>query len=163
MTLQQALVQYMELLRHNLSAEEFDARVPSIPSLMTDLGLDANLAFLIGRASLTYYLTGPGDKVPVKQAVDVEGDVPMDASDSSVGPTVADKSSENMVLDGAEANEGSSEQLPPSVVTGQSSDRFLDVLVPIIEAVKPLLPQSIWEQDQPRVLRFILGLTNWGS
>ncbi|KAI3341898.1 transcription factor/nuclear export subunit protein 2-domain-containing protein [Ustulina deusta] len=146
---QQALVQYMELLRHNLSAEEFDARVPSIPSLMTDLGLDANLAFLIGRASLTYYLTGPGDKVPVKQAVDVEGDVPMDASDSSVGPTVADKSSENMVLDGAEANEGSSEQLPPSVVTGQSSDRFLDVLGPIIEAVKPLLPQSIWNKISP--------------
>ncbi|KAI0426118.1 transcription factor/nuclear export subunit protein 2-domain-containing protein [Xylaria sp. FL1042] len=146
---QQALVQYIELLRHNLSAEEFDARVPSISSLMTDLGLDANLAFLIGRASLTYYLTGPGDKVPVKQAVDVEGDVTMDAAAGPVGPPTADKSSENMVIDGAEATEASSEQLPPSVVPGQSSDRFLDVLSPIIEAVKPLLPQSVWGKISP--------------
>ncbi|KAI1430387.1 transcription factor/nuclear export subunit protein 2-domain-containing protein [Xylaria sp. FL1777] len=145
---QQALVQYIELLRHNLSPEEFDTRVPSIPSLMTDLGLDANLAFLIGRASLTYYLTGPGDKVPVKQAVDVEGDVPMDAGDNSVGPSVAEKSSENTVTE-AEASEGSSEQLPSSIVPGQSSDRFLDVLNPIIEAVKPLLPQSIWSKISP--------------
>ncbi|KAJ3562377.1 hypothetical protein NPX13_g8589 [Xylaria arbuscula] len=146
---QQALVQYMELLRHNLSAEDFDTRVPSIPSLMTDLGLDANLAFLIGRASLTYYLTGPGDKVPVKQAVDIEGDVAMDGNGSSPVPPIADKSSEGMVIDGAEVTEGSSEQAPPSFISGQSSDRFLDVLNPIIETVKTLLPQSIWNKISP--------------
>ncbi|KAI0866292.1 transcription factor/nuclear export subunit protein 2-domain-containing protein [Xylaria cubensis] len=146
---QQALVQYMELLRHNLSAEEFDARVPSIPSLMTDLGLDANLAFLLGRSSLTYYLTGPGDKVPVKQAVDGEGDAPMDGNSTSTGPTAAEESSEHMIVDGAEVAEGSPEQLPPSAVQGQSSDRFLDVLNPIIEAVKPLLPQSVWDNISP--------------
>lgn len=146
---QQALVQYMELLRHNLSAEEFDSRVPSIPTLMTELGLDANLAFLIGRASLTYYLTGPGDKVPVKQAVDGEGDGPMDAGDSSTGPIVADESSEPMVVDSAEVTENSPEQLPPSTIHGQSSDRFLGVLNPIIEAVKPLLPQSTWSKISP--------------
>ncbi|KAI1116881.1 transcription factor/nuclear export subunit protein 2-domain-containing protein [Nemania sp. NC0429] len=146
---QQALVQYIELLRHNLSAEEFDSRVPSIPTLMTDLGLDANLAFLIGRASLTYYLTGPGDKVPVKQAVDGEGDGSMEARDSSTGPVVADESSEPMVVDSAEATENSPEQLPPSTIQGQSSDRFLGVLNPIIEAVKPLLPQSIWSKISP--------------
>ncbi|KAK5634466.1 hypothetical protein RRF57_010179 [Xylaria bambusicola] len=146
---QQALVQYMELLRHNLSPEQFDARVPSIPSLMTDLGLDANLAFLIGRASLTYYLTGPGDKVPVKQTVDVEGDTSMDGNDSSTVPNVADKSTETMAIDGTEATEGSSEHLPPLTVSGQSSDRFLDVLNPIIEAVKPLLPQSTWKKISP--------------
>ncbi|KAJ2984560.1 hypothetical protein NUW58_g5998 [Xylaria curta] len=146
---QQALVQYIELLRHNLSAEEFDTRVPSIPSLMTDLGLDANVAFLIGRASLTYYLTGPGDKVPVKQVVDGEGDAPMDGGDGPTLSTVPDGSPERMAVDGAEATEGSPEQLPPSVVQGQSSDRFLDVLNPIIEAVKPLLPQTIWNKISP--------------
>ncbi|KAI0971522.1 transcription factor/nuclear export subunit protein 2-domain-containing protein [Xylaria arbuscula] len=145
---QQALVQYIELLRHNLSAEEFDIRVPSIPSLMTDLGLDASLAFLIGRSSLTYYLTGPGDKVPVKQAVDIEGDVAMDARENSAGPQITDKS-ESMMVDGTEANECSSEHLPPSVAPGQSSDRFLDVLNPIIEAVKPLLPQGTWSKISP--------------
>ncbi|KAI0109704.1 transcription factor/nuclear export subunit protein 2-domain-containing protein [Nemania sp. FL0031] len=141
---QQALVQYMELLRHNLSAEDFDARVPSIPSLMTDLGLDANLAFLIGRASLTYYLTGPGDKVPVKQAVDGEGDATMDTSDGSAGPTT-----EQTVVDGTEIAGNSPEQLPASVAQGQSSDRFLDVLNPIIEAVKPLRTPSIWNKISP--------------
>lgn len=146
---QQALVQYMELLRHNLSAEEFDARVPSISSLMTDLGLDANLAFLIGRASLTYYLTGPGDKVPVKQAVDGDGDASMDGNYGSTGPTAVEESSEQMVVDGAEVAAGSPEQMPPSAVQGQSSDRFLDVLNPIIEAVKPLLSQNVWDKISP--------------
>ncbi|KAJ8129156.1 hypothetical protein O1611_g4476 [Lasiodiplodia mahajangana] len=142
---QQALVQYMELLRHNLSAEDFDARVPSIPSLMTDLGLDANLAFLIGRASLTYYLTGPGDKVPVKQAVDGEGDATMDASDGSTGLITT----EQTLTDGVEVTENSSEQLPASITQSQSSDRFLDVLNPIIDAVKPLRPPSIWNKISP--------------
>lgn len=146
---QQALVQYMELLRHNLSAEEFDKRVPSIPSLMTNLGLDANLAFLIGRASLTYYLTGPGDKVPVKQASDTVGDAPMDVNISSAVPIPTDGSLERMAVDGAEVTEGSPEQPPPSVVQAQSSDRFLDVLNPIIEAVKPLLPPNTWTKISP--------------
>ncbi|KAJ8122217.1 hypothetical protein ONZ43_g1530 [Nemania bipapillata] len=144
---QQALVQYMELLRHNLSAEDFDSRVPSIPSLMTDLGLDANLAFLIGRASLTYYLTGAGDKMPVKQAVDGEGDVTINTGER---PTIADQSSDRMLVDSADASENSPEQQPPPlIVQGQSSDRFLDVLSPIIEAVKPLLPPSIWNKISP--------------
>ncbi|KAI2626175.1 transcription factor/nuclear export subunit protein 2-domain-containing protein [Xylaria nigripes] len=146
---QQALVQYIELLRHNLSAAEFDARVPSIPTLMTDLGLDANLAFLIGRASLTYYLTGPGDKVPLKQAMDVEGDAAMSVGDSPVGPTAADESSDPMAVDNQEATKGSPEPIPNSVTQGQSSDRFLDVLGSIIEAVKPLLPSSIWNKISP--------------
>ncbi|KAI1133569.1 transcription factor/nuclear export subunit protein 2-domain-containing protein [Nemania abortiva] len=146
---QQALVQYMELLRHNLSAEDFDSRVPSIPSLMTDLGLDANLAFLIGRASLTYYLTGPGDKVPVKQALDGEGDATMDANDGSTGSTATDKPSEQMAVDGAEVTENSPEPVPASAAQGQASDRFLDVLNPIIEAVKPLRPQNTWNKISP--------------
>jgi len=146
---QQALVQYIELLRHNLSAEEFDARVPSIPSLMADSGLDANVAFLIGRASLTYYLTGRGDKMPVKQAVDVEGDVPIELNDSSRGAIAPGISSDQMVLDSAETIEASPGQLAPPLVQGQSSDRFLDVLNPIIEAVKNLLPPSIWNTISP--------------
>ncbi|GAP92535.1 putative THO complex subunit 2 [Rosellinia necatrix] len=145
---QQALVQYMELLRHNLSPEEFDTRVPSIPSLMTNLGLDANLAFLIGRASLTHYLTGPGGKIPVKQALDNEGDTLVDVRAGSA-PIAGDDSSENMAVDGVEPNEATSEQLPPSVVQSQASDRFLDVLNPIIEAVKPLLPPSTWNRISP--------------
>ncbi|KAI1430714.1 transcription factor/nuclear export subunit protein 2-domain-containing protein [Xylaria sp. CBS 124048] len=143
---QQALVQYVELLRHNLSPEEFDARVPSIPVLMTDLGLDANLAFLIGRASLTYYLTGPGDKAPLRQVTDIEGDVLMDAGDV---PSVADESSDPTTLNIAEATKSTPERALPSAIQGQSSDRFLDVLSPIIEAVKPSLPQSIWNKISP--------------
>ncbi|KAI8633379.1 hypothetical protein F5Y19DRAFT_471653 [Xylariaceae sp. FL1651] len=146
---QQALVQYIELLRHNLTAEEFDARVPSIPRLMTELGLDASLAFLIGRASLTYYMTGPGDKVPVKQTVDVEGDVPMDTNNGSVASAVLNENSEHMAIDAAEATEESPGQLTSSLIQGQSSDRFLDVLNPIIEAVKSLLPQSVWDKISP--------------
>ncbi|KAI1810396.1 hypothetical protein GGS20DRAFT_186623 [Poronia punctata] len=145
----QALVQYIELLRHNLSAEEFDARVPSIPALMADLGLDANVAFLIGRASLTYYLTGRGDKVPVKLAADGEGDVAMESSDGSAEPPAAGQSSDHMAVGTAETTAGSPGQLGPQLVQGQSSDRFLDVLNPIIEAVKQLVPQTVWNKISP--------------
>ncbi|KAI1259767.1 hypothetical protein F5Y18DRAFT_286500 [Xylariaceae sp. FL1019] len=146
---QQALVLYLELLHHNLSAEQFNARVPSIPILMADLGLDTNLAFMIGRATLTYYMTGPGDKVPVKPVADIEGDVYMDANDTVADASVPDESSDTMALDNIGTNAGSPPSQVPSAMPSQSSDRFTEVLSPIIETVKTLLPQNIWNNISP--------------
>ncbi|EGX88169.1 tho2 protein [Cordyceps militaris CM01] len=49
----QTLIQYLDFLWSNLQQPEFDSIVPSIPELMQSYGLDVNLAFLIGRASLS--------------------------------------------------------------------------------------------------------------
>lgn len=48
---QRRLFLYLDLLRTNLSVEEFDKHVPYIPELLTDYGLDPTLAFMIGRSS----------------------------------------------------------------------------------------------------------------
>ena len=46
------LIQYLDFIWSNLDPATFDTLVPSIPELMNTFGLDAPLAFLIGRASL---------------------------------------------------------------------------------------------------------------
>ncbi len=47
------LVQYLDLLRSNLSTEEFDYHVPNITQLINDYGIEPNVAFWIGRPNLT--------------------------------------------------------------------------------------------------------------
>jgi THO complex subunit 2 len=47
------LVQYLDLLRSNLSPAEFNALVPDTVSLIAEYGIDPNIAFWICRASIT--------------------------------------------------------------------------------------------------------------
>ncbi|KAI1488199.1 transcription factor/nuclear export subunit protein 2-domain-containing protein [Biscogniauxia mediterranea] len=141
---QQALVQYVELLRSNLTPERFNELVPDIPSLMTDYGLDANLAFLIGRASLTYLMTGAGGKLPVGDTV---GDVNGNSASAAITPAPDDE--DRMLLDDQELTEGATEQPASAVASSQKSDRFLDVLSPITNAVGALLPPSVWNKMSP--------------
>ncbi|KAI1386323.1 uncharacterized protein F4822DRAFT_312374 [Hypoxylon trugodes] len=150
---QQALVQYVELLRNNLPPEQFDALIPSIPRLMTEFGLDANLAFMIGRASLQYFMMGPGEKLTITASDspgDADGDVAMDAKNSEGATTsaAAPDSEDQMAVDVPETDAESPPQLP-NTVNGQKSDRFLDVLGPITNAVRTLLPSEVWDKINP--------------
>lgn len=56
-TTQQRLFLYLDLLRSNLSVEDFDKHVPYIPELLTDYGLDPTLAFMIGRVSFAHRMS----------------------------------------------------------------------------------------------------------
>ncbi|CAJ2513637.1 Uu.00g017560.m01.CDS01 [Anthostomella pinea] len=148
---QQALVQYVELLRSNLTPEDFDARMPSVPQLMTDFGLDANLAFLIGRASLTYYMTGSDDEGQAKQPLDADGDSNMIA-DTEAGPTAtasSEDSEDRMQVENPDASGGSSEKTTSSFANHQKPDRLMNVLSPIVDAVRTLLPADVWNKLSP--------------
>lgn len=46
------LTQYLDLLRSNMSVEEFDSFVPDLPSLIRDFGIQPEIAFWIQRPSL---------------------------------------------------------------------------------------------------------------
>ncbi|KAK6827987.1 THO complex subunit 2 [Apiospora arundinis] len=157
---QQALVQYVELMRSNLQPEEFDTLVPSISELMTDFGLDADLAFLIGRVSLAHYLTGPGavgfkgrrlsSSTPAESAADVEGDIPMESKDDVNNSLLVPQSSEDQM-----AIDGQDNKLPyvegpatPSTIS-QKPDHFLEVLHPIIQAVQAQLSPDLWSSVSP--------------
>lgn len=153
---QQALVQYVELLRSNLSPEEFDALVPGVSVLMTQYGLDANLAFLIGRVSLAHYLTGPGaagikgrrlsSATPVEPSGDLEGDVSMDVKENNGGPTPVSQTpaEDQMAIDSQDVKDTPVDGPVTPAANGQKSDHFLEVLQPIIEAVQTVLPPSMW-------------------
>ncbi|RYP10262.1 hypothetical protein DL764_000754 [Monosporascus ibericus] len=153
---QQALGQYVELLRSNLNPEQFDALVPSIPRLLTEFGLEASLAFMIGRASLAYYMTGPGEKVPLAGAdpttTDADGDVSMGTKVSGDAvPTTSDvqDTEDRTAEDGQDSNQSSLDQSSPPILNGRKSDRFLDVLDPIISAVRTVLPPQVFNKVSP--------------
>ncbi|ORY65225.1 transcription factor/nuclear export subunit protein 2-domain-containing protein [Pseudomassariella vexata] len=147
---QQALAQFVELLRSNLAPDQFDNLVPSIPRLMSEFGLDANLAFLIGRASLAFYLTGPGATAPKdgrvtgasEHVTDAEGDVSMDVKDGDDAslPLSESQASDDQVSPVEQDNKG-------KIV--RKTDRFLEVLHPIIDAVQTLLPSEVWQLVSP--------------
>lgn len=153
---QQALVQFVELLRNNMTPEQFDALIPSIPRLMTDFGLDANLAFMIGRASLQYFIMGPGEKLPITTpeptTTDADGDVVIDAKDneSVAVSAIAQDTEDRVAVDSPDADEAEPRQSSSSAaVNGQKSDRFSDVLGPIISSIRTLLPSEVWDRISP--------------
>ncbi|KAL1642087.1 THO2 plays a role in transcriptional elongation [Diplodia intermedia] len=45
--------QYLEALRSNLAVKDFDAAIPDVVSLMSEFGIDANIAFAVSRQSLS--------------------------------------------------------------------------------------------------------------
>ncbi|KAJ1333684.1 THO complex subunit 2 [Microdochium nivale] len=148
---QQALVQFVELLRHNLTPEEFDDLIPGVPQLLTEFGLEPALAFFIGRGSLAYFMTGAGRALPLagltSSAMNVEDTTLTVMNDDAMhdgqgSPDDADA----MALDNHEAREKSIEQLR---VNGRKADRFLEVLEPTIAAVRELLPSSTLEKISP--------------
>ena len=49
-------IQYLDMLRSNLSIKDFDESVPDVVSLIGDFRLDANAAFAISRPSISYAL-----------------------------------------------------------------------------------------------------------
>ncbi|KAI1776527.1 hypothetical protein F4818DRAFT_352054 [Hypoxylon cercidicola] len=149
---QQALVQYIELLRNNLTPEEFDALIPGIPRLMTDFGLDANLAFMVGRASLQYFMLGPGEKLPVaisESPKDVDMATDAKGSDAATPSTSAQDADDRMAVDVPDTDEGDIRLAPSSTVNGQKSDRFSDVLGPIVNSIRPLFAPEVWDRISP--------------
>ncbi|KAI1105828.1 hypothetical protein F4804DRAFT_97558 [Jackrogersella minutella] len=150
---QQALVQYVELLRNNLPPEQFDALIPSVPRLMTDFGLDANLAFMIGRASLQYFMMGPGEKLAItasESPKDADGDLVIETKDNdgTASSTVTQDAEDHMAVDVPDTEGGSPPQ-PPTTVNAQKPDRFLDVIGPIVNAARTLLPTEVWDKISP--------------
>jgi len=157
---QQALVQFVELLRHNFTPTEFDALIPNVPSLLLDFGLEPALAFLIGRGSLSYLMTGAGRAVPIDGSlvavVDSE-DTTMamaeaDAAESPEEPLVVEDA---MVLDEKKVTAAQSE---PSQIAARKTDRFLEVLEPTIAAVRELLPPQTLEKISPEFFALFWSL-----
>lgn len=156
----QALSQYLDFLRSNLSPDQFDALIPGITDLITSYGLDVHLAFMIGRASLAYRMTitkaatvtpakdGQPGSQPAQVAIDADGDLAMNGD--AAGPVTKqspgkEETEDKMVLDDKPAA-----ATPPSTTLDtRKSDPITDVLQPIVDTIQDMLPSDTWQYLSP--------------
>ena len=138
----QILLQYLDLLRTNLDRETFSSLVPSIIQLMRDFGLDAGLAFMIGRASLRHDIGASKTKdsqlatQTSKSAADVDGDVSMDGSAAEITEPKSGIADEKVEADTRVAN-------------SRKPDPLMDALQPLIEEIPTVLPEQNWRFLNP--------------
>ncbi|ROT40747.1 hypothetical protein SODALDRAFT_396360 [Sodiomyces alkalinus F11] len=138
----QILLQYIDFLRAHLDAEDFDRLVPTISQLMLDFGLEAGLAFMIGRDSLATHLFSktalPAAKVPAQPAADAEGDVIMgdDPSSGSSNATQAANLSPSLEPEGT---------TPDQPNGGGGSD----AVQAVVESIRARTPTSVWKHISP--------------
>jgi THO complex subunit 2 len=146
----QIFVQYLDLLRSNLKPTDFDGIVPDVVDLMRDFGLDAGLAFMVGRASLIYRIINP--KAPsspeaetsqphvTDTTTDTDGDVAMESTTADA-KAAADKEGS-----GTPAEVSAT----PQLVNGRKLDPFFDPLRPVIDAIPDLVPKAgVWDRISP--------------
>lgn len=156
---QLALSQYLDLLRSNLPPDQFDALIPEITELMTAYGLDVNLAFMIGRASLAYQMANPkatssvvakdgrSDAQPIADVTDADGDLSMNGNARTDSPA-KDEADDKMVLDDKPATEGTPDTASSAVET-RNPDPIANVLQPLVDTMQDMLPSETWKKISP--------------
>lgn len=149
----QVFVQYLDLLRSNLKPADFDAIVPDVVELMRDFGIEAGLAFMVGRASLIYRIVNPkaltsppAEAEPTQAQVtdittDNNGDIAMEPAVLVDDSVVGEKDSSGTPAEASVA---------PQVVSGRKLDPFFDPLRPVIDAIPELIPKpGVWDRISP--------------
>lgn len=168
---QRILTQYLDLLRSNLSVEQFDSLVPSAGELMTNFGLEPSLAFLIGRLSFAHRLAAlkllpwkdtSRDHV-INNSTSSRQDGDSDKTNPPESPRV-DESLEGAVLNssGDAPGDGSSDGNLVSVSSYPSVESWHEVLKPLVDAVQKALPKKTWRLLNPEfyVVFWQLSLTD---
>lgn len=154
------LTQYLDLLRSNLTVEEFDSFVPDLVSLIKDFGVQPEVAFWIRRASYAKKIADyevekqaetsakkskESEKSPIK-----DEDEKMESIDD--GETTA-KENEQRADDGmevdkdqetqpTEANDVASEQTPTAPT--ETPPPFNPIIQGLEEQVRSVLPSETW-------------------
>ncbi|GLA25298.1 THO complex subunit 2 [Aspergillus niger] len=111
------LVQYLDLLRSNLSVEEFDSFVPDLASLISDFGIQPEVAFWIRRPSVA------------KKVADIEKTMQDEESAKTPAALVSSRESEETSPSKPEADEmETTEDGEANVTEGeQPSENAMDV------------------------------------
>ncbi|KAI9152096.1 THO complex subunit 2 [Paramyrothecium foliicola] len=159
----QALIKYLDFLWSNLEPAAFDSIVPSLPELMASYGLDANLAFLIGRASLAHRMypwkpkksEEPKEKTqPSQTDADKEGDVTMTdpkVSNEAVGTPARDTlQSEDQVG----ASQSPAAPPPTNPKPSQRSDDSSSIraaMQPTVDSVQDKVRPAVWQKIAPEL------------
>ncbi len=169
----QVFIQYLEMLRSNLSVKDFDALVPDVVSLMSDFGLDSSIAFAISQPSIAHAITEMSAAMKVEKqdkarAVPAEKQQPV--ADVSAKVEEANKTAEASAVvgdvtmtenenkqakededvdmkDAPATSDGSTPPTSTSVAgTNGAEEPWATVLNPLIERFKAVFPAS-FEED----------------
>jgi THO complex subunit 2 len=161
--LQRVFLQYLDLLRSNLTPPEFDALIPDVTDLMSEYGLDPILAFEISRPGLAHRMaaiqlpsSAPSRSTPSVEEhtkTDVEGDSAMKTEDSEIVGAGTVEPVGNSTVSSPEQVETDNIQMDDVADETSSSlvqtNPWNEVLNPIKTAVVNVLPETTWETLSP--------------
>ena len=167
------LTQYLDLLRSNLSAKDFNALVPSVSSLIRDYGIEPSVAFWISRPSIAVAIIDHDkataeDKsqnmqehiraAELKELQDVDminGDVSImelksttNSTDDRDEPAKQNDIQDALMKDAPQPNSLSELSSVTAVAaTTLSGPQYCwhPILQEVMESVRPALPEQIWE------------------
>lgn len=133
------LTQYLDLLRSNLSIDEFDSFVPDFAALVKEFGIQPEIAFWIRRASIS------------RKIAEIEPSKPDIESSAKENTENAPQPSDENQMDTANDGEGT-EQTPAETAMEVDKEEATPaplssnpVMQDLIENVKSALPADTWE------------------
>ncbi|KAI9807802.1 MAG: hypothetical protein M1825_005107 [Sarcosagium campestre] len=153
------LAQYIDFLRSNLSFEEFDALVPTVPSLILDFGIDPNIAFWIGRPSIVHQMkeatdaaaaqTTPEDpdRTTTPTASDKDGDIAMSAEQAYVASAPANETSRDETGKEDITDVSAGEALGDTIAAAKETNGvqpWHPVLSELMDSLSATLPEKAW-------------------
>ncbi|KAK2882460.1 hypothetical protein FQN49_000321 [Arthroderma sp. PD_2] len=155
------LTQYLDLLRSNFTVDEFDSYVPDVVSLISEFGLQPEVAFWISRPSIAQRIADSNRQIQEAAAKKGEpetstlekganGDIEMGEDKEVTEPTTAPAGPMSMdtevsvdeVKNCQESNTLAS--VSPDRATGSASP-FNAVIEDLMEKMKASAPETLWE------------------
>ena len=174
--LHRIFVQYLDLLRYNLSVKEFDDLVPGVAQLIADFGLDPNIAFYISRPGIAAAML-EHDRAAAKSALDQKKpssqestedikksdsrenvsnneSASVEGGETGQGKTVnginSSVNSEKMDVDSEEPKLINPTPVPsPTAVVESARSPWHPVLKGVMDAVESALPSETWDVLSP--------------
>ncbi|KAL5342880.1 transcription factor/nuclear export subunit protein 2-domain-containing protein [Aspergillus crustosus] len=149
------LAQYLDLLRSNLSLEEFDSYVPDIASLIRDFGIQPEVAFWIQRPSIARKLqdSDKASQDAATIATNESQDVPalkaevekIEGTDAAEIPAPEVDASGDVEMDGGnEQPESTPDQKPATGPASSELPAASPVLRDLEEKIQSVLPEETW-------------------
>ncbi|KAJ5177028.1 uncharacterized protein N7482_002905 [Penicillium canariense] len=147
------LTQYLDLLRSNLSIEEFDSFVPDFASLIKDFGIQPEIAFWIRRPSVSRKIAEiepPKQKLQLSTKEATGNAIPaprpnednkMDTDEGEL-PATAEEASDESAMDVDKAEQSTTVSLAPATPGPLAAN---PVMQDLIETVRLSLPTETWE------------------
>lgn len=150
------LTQYLDLLRSNFTIEEFDATVPEAPRLISEFGIQPEVAFWISRPSIAKQIADldkqtqeevakKKESEPPSESKSPDGDVEMADDGEAVegGDKVSSETAETVEKgDSTEANGDSPIDRPDSA---QTTPGWNPVLQNLMDGISSAMPSEVWE------------------